>query len=62
MYIDDDANTETVVLATTKAIRESARHIGKADRTVSPQQIGEVEAAIKELQNALNNQRRANNA
>jgi hypothetical protein len=53
MYIHDDADMETVVKETVEAIREGARHIGKADRAISATQIAEVETAIKLLQGML---------
>lgn len=53
MTIDDDADMPTVVRETVAALKESARHIGKADRGVSPEQIAEVEDAIRSLQSTL---------
>lgn len=53
MYLHDDADIATVVTATAKAILEGARHIGKADRSITTEQIGQLETAVKELQRAI---------
>lgn len=53
MYIGDDAGLDEVVQKTVAAINEGARHIGKADRGMTPEQISKVEVAIKLLQNML---------
>lgn len=60
MVIHDDADMATVVHETVSAIRESARHVGKADRAISDSQIAEIEAAILALQNTLNLKKRVN--
>ena len=53
MYIHDDADIATVVVTTAKAILEGARHVAKADRGISREQIGQLEMAMKELQRAI---------
>lgn len=53
MYLHDDADIATVVTTTAKAILEGARHIGKADRVLTREQLGQLETAIKELQRAI---------
>lgn len=58
MYLHDDADIATVVTATAKAILDGARQIGKADRAMSNEQIGQLETAIKELQRAIDANRR----
>lgn len=62
MYISDDADMATVVCETVSALKEGARHVGKADRGISPEQIEEIEAAIRTLQSALDFKKRANDA
>ena len=52
MYLHDDADMATIVAMTAKAILEGARHVGKAD-DITTEQIGQLEAAIKELQRAI---------
>ncbi|NNE25136.1 MAG: hypothetical protein HKN11_21250 [Rhizobiales bacterium] len=53
MYISDDAGIDEVVQKTVAAITEGARHVGKADQGLTPEQIGKIEVAIKLLQNML---------
>lgn len=53
MYLHDDTDMATVVTTTAKAILEGARHISKADRAISKEQIGQLETAVKELQRAI---------
>ena len=53
MYLHDDADIATVAAMTAKAVLEGARHIGKADRGLTTEQIGQLETAIKELQRAI---------
>lgn len=53
MYLHDDADMGTVVATTAKAILEGARHVGKADRALSAEQMAQLETAIKELQRVL---------
>lgn len=53
MHIHDDASMDTVVGETVSALNDAARHIGKADRSITPAQIEEVEAAIAQLRSAL---------
>lgn len=53
MIIHDDADMEAVVRQTVAALRESAAHVGKADRHISAAQIEEIQEAIAALQNAL---------
>jgi hypothetical protein len=60
MPISHDADTETVVRETVAAIKESALHIGKADRTIELRQIEEIEAAVRLLQGMLTLKKRAN--
>jgi hypothetical protein len=59
MIIHDDADMETVVQETVAALKESAKHVGKADRAVTTEQITEIEAAMGQLQNALDLKKRA---
>lgn len=58
MYIHDDADMATVVKETVAALKEGARHIGKADRGISADQIKQVEDAVKHLQNMLDLKKR----
>lgn len=58
MYLHDDADIATVVTSTAKAILEGARHIGKADRSITAEQIGQLETAVKELQRAIEMKKR----
>lgn len=53
MYISDDAGMDEVVQKTVAAINEGARHVGKADQGLTPEQIGKIKVAIKMLQNML---------
>jgi hypothetical protein len=53
LIIDDDSTMETVVQETVAALKEITRHIGKADRWMTVEQIKEVEDAIRLLQGAL---------
>lgn len=53
MFIHDDADMDTVVAKTVAAIKEGARHIGKADRSISSVQVKNIEAAVEILQTAL---------
>ena len=57
MYVHDDTDIATVIATTAKAIMEGARHIGKADRGVTAEQIGQLEKAIRELQLAIGKKR-----
>jgi hypothetical protein len=57
MYLHDDTDMATVVTTTAKAILEGARHIGKADQTITKEQIGQLETAVKELQRAIDSHR-----
>ena len=58
MYLHDDADMATVVTTMAKAIIEGARHIGKADRGITNEQIGQLETAIKELQGVIDMKKR----
>ncbi|QDZ09380.1 hypothetical protein [Devosia ginsengisoli] len=60
MVIHDDADMATVVGETVQAIKESARHVGKADRAISAVQISEIEAAVEILQKTLELKKRVN--
>lgn len=60
MYIDEDADTPTLVRETVSALNESARHVGKVDRSISNDQIAEIEGAIRMLQNMLSLKKRMN--
>ena len=62
MYISDDANMETVVTQTSAAIREGARHVGKADRPITAGQVAELEIAILELQRMIDMKKILNDA
>jgi hypothetical protein len=62
MLIHDDADMATVVRETIAALDESARHIGKADRSITAEEIGEIEASMKRLQDGLDFKKRANSA
>jgi hypothetical protein len=53
MYLHDDADMATVVTTTAKAIVEGARRVGKAERDITPEQIAQLETAIRELQRAI---------
>jgi hypothetical protein len=53
MYIHDDADMTTVVTTTAKAILEGARHVGKADRDLTEEQIIQLEKTIAQLQNMI---------
>ena len=53
MYIHDDADMATVVTTTARAILEGARHVGKADRGLTKEQIVQLETAISQLQNMI---------
>lgn len=53
MYIHDDADMVEVVQTTVSALKESARHVGKADRSITETQVLEIRKAIAELENAL---------
>ena len=57
MYINDDADSETVVRITLEALNECKRHIGKADRGYSDEQIQEIELAIIDLQKTIDRKR-----
>ncbi|WP_156629565.1 hypothetical protein [Methylobacterium sp. Leaf85] len=53
MIIQDDADMATVVSETVAALNESAKHVGKADRTITGAQIKDIQDAIAVLQNVL---------
>lgn len=53
MVIHDDADMATVVRETVAALKESARHVGKADRAISDGQIAEIEVAMDGLKRTL---------
>ncbi|MCJ2131304.1 hypothetical protein [Methylobacterium sp. E-045] len=53
MIIHDDADMATVVRQTVQALKESAAHVGKADRRISTEHVEEIQEAIAQLQNAL---------
>ena len=53
MYIHDEADMGTVVTETAKTLLEAGRHIGRADRALSAEQIAQLETAIKELQRSI---------
>ncbi len=57
MYIGDDAGMDEVVQKTVAAINEGARHVGKADQRLTPEQIAKIEVAIKLLQKMLDRQK-----
>ena len=57
MYISDDAGLDEVVQKIVAAINEGARHIGKADQGMTPEQISKVEVAVKLLQNMLDHKK-----
>ncbi len=58
MAIHDDALPEEAVRQTVAALNDSAHQLGKVDRSLSPEQIEEVEEAIKRLQSRLDLKRR----
>jgi hypothetical protein len=62
MIIHDDADMATIVRMTVAALKESARHVGKADRAISNAQIAEIEGAIGRLQDMLALKKRMNDA
>lgn len=62
MYIDDDADADTVATEVVAAIKESARHIGKIGLSFQAAQFQEIEAAIEQLQNMINLKRKMNNS
>lgn len=53
MYIHDDADTDTVVSQTLGALKEIQRSIGKIGISPTPQQIEEIAAALKGVQDML---------
>ncbi|WP_375458304.1 hypothetical protein [uncultured Enterovirga sp.] len=53
MIIREDADIAMVVSETVAALEESTRHIGKADRAMTSEQIAVVETAMDELRKAL---------
>ena len=60
MYIHDDADMATVVAMTARAILEGARHVGKADRDLTKEQIVQLETAISQLENIIETKKNAN--
>ena len=53
MYIHDDADKGAVLKQTVTAMLEAARHIGRDDCALGPEQIAEIETAIRKLQGVL---------
>jgi hypothetical protein len=60
MVIHDDADMAEVVRESVAALKESARHVGKADRHISDSQIAEIEAAMDVLKKTLELKKRVN--
>lgn len=60
MAIHDDADMETVVTTTVMSLRESALHIGKADRGITDEQLARVEEAFERLRKTLDLKKRIN--
>ena len=54
MYLHDDADKATVVTTMAKAMIEGARRIGKADRGITNEQIGQLERRSKNCSASLN--------
>jgi hypothetical protein len=59
MYLHDDADMATVVTTIAKALVEGARHVGKVDRSLTDEQIGQLETAMRELQRAIETRKKA---
>jgi hypothetical protein len=53
MYLQEDADLATVVTTTAKAMLEATRHFSRSDGSLTPEQIGQLEIAIRELQRVL---------
>jgi hypothetical protein len=52
MYISDDATMDEVVEKTVAALKEAARHVGKADSTIAWSQAKQIKEAIDGLTSA----------
>ena len=57
MYVHNDTDMATVVTTTVKAIMEGARRLGKAERGITAEQIGQLQTAIRELQRVIETKR-----
>lgn len=53
MVFQDDTDLETVAKETASAIREAARMIGKADRSIHDADIQDLQLAMIDLENVL---------
>lgn len=58
MYIHDDLDGDALAREIVSAMKECARHIGKIGPTFRKEQIDEMDAALKLLQNSLDLRKR----
>ncbi|MER9022687.1 hypothetical protein NKI01_09020 [Mesorhizobium sp. M0815] len=60
MFFHDDAEIEEVVKTTVDVLKGAARQIGKADRSISTEQIARIEEAFQQVHSTLDFKKKIN--